>query len=98
MAIQQNITQVYGATPEQLVAAIFDQVKILIDDLKKEYQPKQPEDYLTRKQACDLLSVNASTLWSWCKAGKLEPVGIGGRKYFRRSSIDQAMISLKNNA
>lgn len=87
--------QLVGITPQQLENAILQGVKSQIDDLKKLYQPKTPETYLTRKETADLLKVDLSTLFNWAKKSVLTPVGLGGRVLYKRSDIEAKLIELK---
>lgn len=86
--------QLIGITPDQLQNAILQGVKNQIDELKKEFQPKKPETYLTRKETAELLKVDYSTLHNWKHKGKLNPVAIGGRVLYKRSDIEKALIQL----
>jgi len=70
-------------------------IKSELADLKRNYEPKSPSEYLTRQQTADLLHVDLSTLFNWKKANKLNPVGISGRVLYRRKDIDVAIIDLK---
>lgn len=87
--------QLVGITPQQLQDAILQGVKTEFEDLKKSFQPKSPETYLTRKQVCELLHVDQSTLHNWKVKGTLSPIGIGGRVLYKRSDIEQRLIELK---
>lgn len=86
--------QFVQVTPEQLQQAIVDGVKQQLEALKKEFQPKEPEEYLTREEVKDLLKVNMSTVHNWTKSGKLEASYLGNRVYYKRSQIEE---KLNNN-
>lgn len=91
--------QLIQITREEMEASILNGVKNIIDELKKDYQPKQPEEYMTRDEVVSLLKINLSTLWSWTKKGKLTAYGIkgeGNRVYYKRSEIQEALIELKH--
>lgn len=34
-------------------------------DLKTRFQPKEPEELMTRKEALDYFKIDSSTLWHW---------------------------------
>ena len=78
--------------PEELQNAILNGVKELISELKSEYKPKEPNEYLTRNEVRDLLKVDLSTIHNWCKRGKLRAYGIGNRVYFKRSELEQSLV------
>lgn len=86
--------QLISITPEQLQNAILQGVKSQIEDLKKTFQPKEPEIYLTRKEVSELLKVDYSTLHNWKHKGKLCPLAIGGRVLYKRTDIDNALVQL----
>ncbi|CAM4092008.1 helix-turn-helix domain-containing protein [Gillisia limnaea] len=89
-----NVTQLHNATPEQITDAILQGVKEQLDQLKKEYQPKEPEEYLSRAEVAKLLKVDISTIHNWGKAGKLQRFALGNRIYFKRSQVESAIIQL----
>ena len=86
--------QLIELTPEQLQNAIIEGVKNQLDDLKSHFQPKEPTEFLTRKEVATLLKVDLSTIHNWCKSGKLLPYGIGNRVYFKRADLEQCIIPL----
>ena len=86
--------QFIGITPTQLQEEINKGVKSQLDEFLKTFTPKQPHDYLTRKDVAEMFDVDISTIHNWCKKGKLSPLGIGGRVYFLRSEIETSLIRL----
>jgi hypothetical protein len=81
-------------TPEELNYQFKRILHNHFEEFKKYFQPKEPIEYLTRKETAELLKVDLSTLYSWNKKGILRPVGIGKRVYYRRQDIENAMIEL----
>lgn len=65
--------------------------------MKLHYEPKQPTEYLTRNEVAELLKCELSTIWLWCKKGKLKTYGIGNRIYFKRNEIELAITCLRVN-
>ena len=86
--------QFLQVTPEQLQDAIIDRLKIQLDDLKKNFQPKTPTEYLTRSEVAELLKIDLSTVHNWTKKGNLISYGIGSRVYFKRKELENAIIKL----
>ena len=86
--------QFISVTPEQLQNAIITGVKVEIDQLKSEFQPKEPTEYLTRNEVKNLLNVDLSTIWNWQKKGKLKAYGIGSRVYYKRHEVEQSIKPL----
>lgn len=82
--------QFLGVTPADLITEIKNAlIPELREQLAKDFQPKQPTEYLTRKEVCELLSIDLSSLHRWRKEGTLTAYGIGNRVYFKRSEIDE---------
>lgn len=82
--------QFIGTTPSDLIS----EIKLaIIPDLKRElsaeFQPKQPTEYLTRSEVCDLLQIDLSTLHRWRKEGIIAGYGIANRVYFKRNEIEE---------
>ena len=83
--------QLIQITPEQLQTEILKGVKIQIDELKKYFQPKQPNEYLSRNEVSKMLGVDLSTLHNWNKKKILNPVCIGARVFYLRSEIEASI-------
>jgi len=60
----------------------------LREQLSKEFQPKEPTEYLTRNEVCDLLKIDLSTLHRWRKDGMIPSYGFGNRVYFKRYEVE----------
>lgn len=91
--MQKNSTLIHDLTHDQLVS-LFDGLQKQLTELKENFQPKEPTEWLTRNEVAELLKVDLSTLWNWQKKSKLVPFGIGNRVLYRRSDISAALISL----
>ena len=93
--MQNNITQLHGIEPSQLIIPL-EEIIIRIENLKKEFQPKTPTEYLTRQDVSELLKINLSTVHNWTKSGTLISYGIGGsRIYYKRSEVEEAIVKLE---
>jgi hypothetical protein len=88
--------QFISVTPEQLQNAIIKGVKTQLDDFKKHFEPKTPNEYLTRVEVSKMLSVDLSTVHNWTKKGILEANQIGGRVFYLRTDVENAIVKLKN--
>jgi excisionase family DNA binding protein len=54
--------------------------------------PTEPEnEFITREQACELLSINKTSLWKHTKSGRLQSYGIGNRVLYRKDEVLQAV-------
>ena len=86
--------QFIQVTPEQLETQIANGIKSHLDDFLRHFKPKQPKEYLSRKEVADMFGVDISTVHNWCKSGKLKPLGLGARVYFLRSDIEDSLTPL----
>ena len=86
--------QFIQTTPQELQNQINEGVKSQIQDFLKHFQPKQPNEYLTRSEVAQMFNVDLSTVHNWSKSGKLKPLGLGARVYFLRSDIEQSLQPL----
>ena len=87
--------QFIQVTPQQLQDAIIDGVKTQLQDLKKHFQPKEPNEYLTRVEVAEMLKIDLSSVHNWTKKGILTSYQIGGRVYYKRAEVESAIIELK---
>ena len=51
---------VNGVTPEKLTETILNGVRSQLNELKKDFTPKEPEDFLTRMETAKLLKITES--------------------------------------
>ena len=69
---------------------LLTQIKKLFKDTIREAKIEQlveEEVLLSRKEACQLLKINLSTLHRWCKQGIISQYGVSNRVYFLRSEL-----------
>ncbi len=90
----QNSILLQNVTPEQLQNEIIKGVKNELEQLKKDFQPKQPSEYLTRNEVAEMLKIDLSSVHNWTKKGKLKAYGIGGRVYYKRDEVENSIIEL----
>lgn len=86
-------TILHNVTAEQ-IAKLFDSLQNQIKELKENFEPKQPTEFLTRSELSKLLKCDLSTIHNWCKKGKITPYGLGNRVYFKRSEIEAVLTPL----
>ncbi len=67
----------------------------LLAKLKKEFQPREPEEFLTRADVAEMFSVDKSTVDNWARSNRLIKHLIGNRVYFKRSEIEQSLVTIK---
>ncbi len=91
-----NTIQFIQTSPEELTEQLAEVVKKQLLELKKQLLSEDANDeLLTRKQACELLQIEQSTLWHWTNKGKVQAYGIGNRRYYKRSELIEALKPLK---
>ena len=83
------------ASSRELEDAIAKRFQTEIENLKKHFQPKEPDEFMTRHEVADFLKCDISTIHNWTIKGKLLPYGIGNRVYYKRSEVLKSLIPLK---
>ncbi|WP_294267699.1 helix-turn-helix domain-containing protein [uncultured Chryseobacterium sp.] len=77
-------------TPADFIQQLKDSlIPELKEQLKSEFQPKQPTEYLTTDEVCDILKITKATLSNWRNDQIITAYGIGARIYFKRSELDE---------
>jgi hypothetical protein len=54
----------------------------------------ESETLLSRKETCELLKINFTTLWKHTKSGKLKSYGIGNRVYYKKAEVLQSITCI----
>lgn len=83
-----KIILVSNTTPEKLAEHILKGVKKELHELKQNFQLKEPDEFLTRKETAELLKISLVCLHDWCNKGILKPYKMGNRTYFKRKEIE----------
>lgn len=86
-------TILHELTPDQ-ITSLFEGLQNQIKELKEDFEPKHPTEYLTRTEVAELFKCDLSTIHNWCVKQKLKPYGLGSRVYFKRSEIEAVLIPL----
>jgi hypothetical protein len=89
--LNQKAIQFIGTTPDEVNQPVLNLISEGFEKILKEFQPKQPTEFLTRNQVKELLDIDLSTVHNWTKKGKLQAYGIAGRVYYKRSEVEQAL-------
>lgn len=82
-------------TPAELKELIRETIRREFIEFAKDFQPKEPTEYLTRKEVVKMLNINMGTLDNWTKQGKLKSYRIGARVYYKRHEIDESLETFK---
>ena len=89
---QVFITQV---SPEKLQTIINEAMASQLKSIQLS-APTSHEEYLTTVEVSQLFKISISTVHNWRKAGTLLACQIGGKVFFKRSDIDNAVVQLKS--
>lgn len=90
-----NRLEIDGINLEQFEAIIERIVEDKVNNLKKDFEPKTPEELLSRHEVAALLKIDISSVHNWTNKGRLTSYGIsGGRVYYKRSEIEAALIRI----
>ena len=84
---------VNGVTPEKLTETILNGVRSQLNELKKDFTPKEPEDFLTRMETAKLLKISLTTIHEWANTGILKMYKVGNRTYFSRKEIESTLFN-----
>lgn len=83
-----------GTTPEALAELINQGVKSQLEDFKKSITTQNPDELLTRTEACEFLKIDSSTLWHWTNKSKVKAYGIANRRYYKKSELLECLRPL----
>ena len=59
---------------------------------KKNFQPKEPSEFLTRQEVADWLKVDVSTIHNWTVKGTLTKHLIEGKVLYKRAEVESSLI------
>jgi excisionase family DNA binding protein len=71
---------------------VFNKISCLI---QKAQTPSPPTEFITRKQAANLLRVSLPTILDWTKTGKIKGYRIGSRIRYKRNEIENSLLQIK---
>lgn len=80
--------------PETLIDKL-DQVYNELQDLKKNFKPKEQTEYLSRNDVAEMLKIDISSVHNWTKKGILQSYQIGGRIFYKRKQVEASIVKLK---
>jgi len=82
-------------TPQELQNTISKVLKLELKDFKKELNTHNPNELLTRAEACKFLKIEQTTLYHWERKGRIKMYGIGNRRYLKKAELMQCLILKK---
>ncbi len=81
-----------GITIEELANALM----MLINLNGESNNHKSEAEFVTRDEACKLLSINKTSLWKHTKSGRLKSYGMGNRVYYKTSELLESIKPLNH--
>jgi hypothetical protein len=90
----ENAIMLHKLTPTDLEDLIRKVVSEQLEGFKKNRPTENPDELLTRAEACILLKINITTLHNWTKKGKIIAYGIGNRVYYKRGELMESLIRI----
>jgi len=91
--MNNKITQLYNVDPERFKQEILTGVASQLKEFSRNFKPKDPEIWIGRKEASEILGVTYPTLLDWNKKGIITPYKVGNRVRYKRSEIEQVIIN-----
>lgn len=87
--------QFIETSPNALANLIDEKISKRLEQLKQSFTPREPDEYLNRKETAKLLKISLVTLHQWAKAetGILKPYKMGNRTYFSRKEITETLLN-----
>ena len=91
-----NAILVNNTTQEKLTEIILQGVKKEFQELKKNFRPKEPDEWLTRKETSSLLKISLVTLHVWTNKKVIKAYKISNRTYYKRKEIEEILNNSNN--
>jgi hypothetical protein len=85
--------QFIETSPNSLANLIDEKIKIQLEDLKRNFTPKEPDEFLSRSETAKLLKISLVTLHQWSNTGIIKPMKMGNRTYFSRKELTEKMYN-----
>ena len=77
----------------ELILEKLERIEITIEKLNAPAK-NDSVTLLSRKEACELLKINFTSLWKHTKSGKLKSYGIGNRVYYKKEEIMKSITRI----
>jgi len=91
--------QFTGVDPTDFIKEITDAIEVKaskrFEDFKKNFEPKNPTEYIGRQKVAEILDVTISTVHNMTTKGILIKYQLGGRKIlYKRHEVEAAIVKL----
>ncbi|MDT0294187.1 helix-turn-helix domain-containing protein [Mesonia ostreae] len=93
---QKIMTEIHGISPEELKESILTDVKKELVNLVEKLNlfTKPQEEFLTRKEAAEMLKISLVTITDWNKKRILNPYRLGNLIRYKKSELEEAMVQI----
>jgi hypothetical protein len=85
--------QFISTSPNALANLIDERLKAQLDELKKNFTPREPDDFMSRKETAELLKISLVCLHDWMNKGILKPYKMGNKTYFSRKQVTETLFN-----
>ena len=92
----EKVTQVHHVSGDELLQNFLNGVEEKLNSFEKNFQKKEPTEWITRKEVSEILSISLVTITAWSEKGILNPFRIGNRIRFKRSEVEQALTKINS--
>jgi DNA-directed RNA polymerase specialized sigma subunit len=92
----ENVTQVHHTSKDELIHNILQGVEKKLNEFEKNFQPKEPTQWLNKKEVASILSISTVTVDDWSRKFILNPYRIGNRIRFDRKQVEQSLTQINN--
>ncbi|HUZ58677.1 MAG TPA: helix-turn-helix domain-containing protein [Hanamia sp.] len=82
---------------EELQTLIIDSVNTCLKYYKLPTSTPQPDSYITRQEAADILHITLPTLLTYTLDGKVKGYRIGRRVLYKKNEVEQAITAIAIN-
>lgn len=82
---------------DELQTLIIDSVNTCLKYFKPTIQPSQPDSYITRQEAANILHITLPTLLKWTMEEKVKGYRIGRRVLYKKNEIEGAVTAIFAN-
>lgn len=80
--------------PADYKVEIIEGVKKELDAFKTNFQPIIPNEYLTRNEVAEMLSISLVTLYNWRKSNILTAYRMGNLIRYKRQDIENCLTKI----
>ncbi|MCB0743557.1 MAG: helix-turn-helix domain-containing protein [Ignavibacteriae bacterium] len=85
--------QFIGTSPTALANLIDEKIKAQLLELKQNFQPREPDEFMSRNETAELLKISLTALHDWMNKGILKPYKMGNKTYFSRKEVTETLFN-----